>query len=126
MKVLLLLAVAVTSKGQNIAVDRACLTAAGAEGTCKIPSTCMGATIEFFKKNVCSLASGLDGVCCVPISVESIFDILDSHHQREDIPNILSADQAEDVFLRFGGNTLEPRLSGGFASDEPAADIVVD
>ena len=102
------------------------MTAARAGGTCKMPSTCMGATIDFIEKNVCSLASGVDGVCCVSISVESIFGILDSHHQREDIPNIHRADQEEDVFLRFGGNTFEPKLSGGFASDEPAADIVVD
>ena len=106
--------------------DGLCFTAAGVEGTCKIPSACIGATIDFIENNECLLLGGEEGVCCVPISIENIFSIIDSPDQRVDIPNSVNVDQADDIFLRFGGNTFEPKLSGGFASDEPAEDVVVD
>merc|ERR1712013_155067 len=103
-----------------------CFTAGGREGTCQIPSTCIGATIDFIENNECRFVNGEEGVCCLPISVDNIINIIDSPDQRVDIPNSISVDQADDIFLRFGGNTFEPKLSGGFASDDPAPDVVVD
>ena len=57
-----------------------CVTPAGAEGTCKIPSTCIGATIDYIENNECGLPSGEEGVCCLPISVDNIINIIDSPH----------------------------------------------
>merc|ERR1712013_614814 len=117
----------VQSSSSAFTVDKSlCFTAGGTEGTCQIPSTCIGATIDFIEKNECTLANGEEGVCCLPISVDNIINIIDSPDQRVDIPNSISVDQADDIFLRFGGNTFEPKLSGGFASDDPAPDVVVD
>jgi len=116
-----------SSASSAFTVDQAlCLTALGREGTCQIPSTCIGATIDFIENNQCRLANGEEGVCCLPISVDNIINIIDSPDQRVDIPSSVSIDQADDIFLRFGGNTFESKLSGGFASDDPAPDVVVD
>jgi len=103
-----------------------CFTRNGAQGTCKIPSTCIGATIKFIEDNECSLLSGEGGVCCVPISIDNIINIIDAPDQRVDIPNSVSVNEADDIFLRFGGNEFKPKVSGGFASEEPASDVVVD
>jgi len=117
----------VQSSSSAFTVDKSlCFTAGGREGTCQIPSTCIGATIDFIENNECRLANGEEGVCCLPISVDNIINIIDSPDQRVDIPNSISVDQADDIFLRFGGNTFETKLSGGFASDDPAPDVVVD
>jgi len=112
--------------------DNLCFTSAGAQGTCKIPSTCIGATLDFIETNECNLLSGgpgdLAGVCCVPISIDNIINIIDTPDQRVDIPNSVSVNETNDIFLRFdfGGNEFKPKATGGFASDEPAADVVVD
>jgi len=106
--------------------DSLCFTKGGAEGTCKIPSTCIGATIDFIENNECVLPTGDEGVCCVPISIDNIINIIDTPDQRVDIPNSVSVNEADDIFLRFGGNEFKPKFSGSFASDEPAADVEVD
>jgi len=104
-----------------------CFTSSGTEGSCKIPSTCIGATIDFIENNECFLSNGDIGVCCVPIPVDNIINIIDSPDQRVDIPNNLNVKQADDIFLRFGvGTAPKTTISGGFASDDPADGVEVD
>jgi len=104
-----------------------CFTRAGAEGTCKTASACIGATIRDIENNQCFLPDGEEGVCCVPISVDNIINIIDSPDQRVDIPSSVRVEQA-DIFLRsdFGSNTFKNKLPGAFASAEPASDVQVD
>ena len=54
-----------------------CKTTAGVDGTCRLPSQCIGATIQFLEDNECSLDNGELGTCCVPVPVDNIINIID-------------------------------------------------
>jgi len=110
-----------------------CQTKTGAEGTCRLPATCIGATIQFLEDNECQMIDGSIGTCCVPIPIDNIINIIDSPQQTVDIPINLDIDQVESIVPRFdfgivnGGAGV--RSNGDkvrFASEEPAEDVEVD
>ena len=102
-----------------------CSTKSGAEGTCRLPSTCIGATIQFLEDNECRLTDGGVGTCCVPVPVDNIINIIDSPKQSVPIPSTVALDKVEDLVPRFGTNTRS-RDKIRFASEEPAPDVEVD
>merc|ERR1712233_153974 len=99
-----------------------CKTRTGVSGTCRIPSLCVGTSLDFIERNPCSLASGEEGVCCVDISIDNIISIVDAPPVVVDIPNNLDT---QGIFLRtdFGVQTTNSRR---FASQAPAEDVTVD
>jgi len=99
-----------------------CKTRTGVSGTCRIPSLCVGTSLDFIEKNPCSLPAGEEGVCCVDISIDNIISIVDAPPVVVDIPNNLDT---QGIFLRtdFGVQTTNSRR---FASQAPAQDVTVD
>jgi len=98
-----------------------CSTRSGVSGTCRIPSVCIGATLEFIEDNPCALSGGDEGVCCVEISIDNILSIVDRPDPVVNIPNNLNT---QGIFLRsdLGFSSGDTR----FASDSPAEDVIVD
>lgn len=104
-----------------------CITRAGSEGTCRLPSSCIGATIKFLEDNECSLPEGGVGTCCVPVPVDNIINIIDSPQQTVEVPNSVDNVQVGDLLTRSGFSSVAPKdTSIRFASEEPAEDVVVD
>jgi len=107
-----------------------CQTRTGTEGTCRLPSSCIGATIQFLEDNECLMIDGSVGTCCVPVPVDNIINIIDGPQQTVDIPNNIDIDQVESLVPRFGLGGGGVSRSGGdkirFASEEPADDVEVD
>jgi len=104
-----------------------CTTKSGAEGTCRLPATCIGATIQFLEDNECPLIEGGVGTCCVPVPVDNIINIIDGPRQSVAIPSSVGLDKVEDLVPRFGLNTnTRARDKVRFASEEPAPDVEVD
>ena len=104
-----------------------CKTKSGAEGTCRLPATCIGATIQFLEDNECPLIEGGVGTCCVPVPVDNIINIIDGPRQSVAIPSSVGLDKVEDLVPRFGLNTnTKARDKVRFASEEPAPDVEVD
>ena len=89
----------------------------------RIPSLCVGTSLDFIERNPCSLPSGeevpiftflslkveterstFQGVCCVDISIDNIISIVDAPPVVVDIPNNLDT---QGIFLRtdFGIQT---------------------
>ena len=89
----------------------------------RIPSLCVGTSLDFIERNPCSLPSGeevpiftflslkveterstFQGVCCVDISIDNIISIVDAPPVVVDIPNNLDT---QGIFLRtdFGVQT---------------------
>jgi len=91
-------------------------------GTCRIPSLCVGASLDYIERNPCSLPAGEEGVCCLDISIDNIISIVDAPPVVVDIPNNLDT---QGIFLRtdFGVQNTNSRR---FASQTPAADVTVD
>ena len=53
-----------------------CSTQDGQQGTCRLPVSCIGVTLEFMEANTCTLAGGEQGACCPPVptgKVKKIF-----------------------------------------------------
>jgi len=104
-----------------------CTTKSGAEGTCRLPATCIGATIQFLEDNECGLIEGGVGTCCVPVPVDNIINIIDGPQQSVPIPSTVGLDKVEELVPRFGVNTnTRARDKVRFASEEPAPDVEVD
>merc|ERR1712165_118801 len=99
-----------------------CKTRTGVSGTCRIPSLCVGASLDYIERNPCSLPAGEEGVCCLDISIDNIISIVDAPPVVVDIPNNLDT---QGIFLRtdFGVQNTNSRR---FASQTPAADVTVD
>ena len=102
-----------------------CTTKSGAEGTCRLPATCIGATIQFLEDNECRLIEGGVGTCCVPVPVDNIINIIDGPQQSVPIPSTVGLEKVEELVPRFGTNT-RARDNVRFASEEPAPDVEVD
>lgn len=69
------------------AEPQVCTTRSGSEGTCRLPASCIGATIQFLEDNECGLAGGGVGTCCVPVPVDNIINIIDGPRQTVNIPS---------------------------------------
>merc|ERR1712172_97426 len=85
-----------------------CKTRTGVSGTCRIPSLCVGTSLDFIERNPCSLPNGEEGVCCVAISIDNIISIVDAPPVVVDIPNNLDT---QGIFLRtdFGVQSTNSR-----------------
>merc|ERR1719397_1030223 len=116
----------------TVGTGQLCFTQSGQEGRCRLPASCIGATIQDLELNNCQLSDGSSGTCCVPISVDNIINIIDSPQLSVPLPGGVNLQQANDVFFRFGLNpedTNSESEAGGtirFASEEPAEDVEVD
>jgi len=101
-----------------------CQTRTRESGTCRIPSTCVGVTLDFIDRNPCALSSDETGVCCVDIN-NNIRDIIDAPAQTVDIPSNIRLDAASDIFRR-SGSVFQGDQNSVFASEEAADDVDVN
>jgi len=91
-----------SSSSAFTAEPQICITKSGSEGTCRLPASCIGATIQFLEDNECQLTDGTVGTCCVPVPVDNIINIIDAPQQTVAIPNNIDVNQVDDVVPRFG------------------------
>ena len=100
-----------------------CTTKAGAEGTCQLPASCIGATIQFLEDNECQLPDGLIGTCCVPVSTDNVINIVDGVAPTQEInfSNEIDVDEVvksvDGLFLRRNKITFASGVADGVEVD---------
>jgi len=125
-----------SSSSAFTAEPQICITKSGSEGTCRLPASCIGATIQFLEDNECQLTDGTVGTCCVPVPVDNIINIIDAPQQTVAIPNNIDVNQVDDVVPRFGPGPITQSQRNNnnvnnvdrvrFASEEAAPGIEID
>ena len=90
-----------------------CSTQDGQQGTCRLPVSCIGVTLQFMEANTCTLAGGELGACCPPVPISNITDILYEPKKTVHIPPSIAtkfvlAPKGKLTLLLRGGGTLCP------------------
>ena len=71
---------------ESDALLASCSTQDGQHGTCRLPVSCIGVTLQFMEANTCTLAGGELGACCPPVPISNITDILYEPKKTVHIP----------------------------------------
>jgi len=112
------------SSAFSIEKPQLCKTTAGVDGTCRLPSQCIGATIQFLEDNECSLDNGELGTCCVPVPVDNIINIIDGPQVTVDIPNSVDGSLVGDLLTRSSFGSV--RNDNVVFASGVAEDVVID